>query len=274
MARTAKALDNDRAETLDVGEVQAPSELSSIHAKMHWVMSQVSRIPKSGWNSFHKYNYVKEDDLTDAIRKLFLQVNVFHTVSVNEVIQNGTLTTILTTHTFTDVDTGQEIKTTFAGCGDDKGDKGIYKAMTGDMKYLLLKTFMIPTGDDPESDPSTDERNNAKQGGATVRTRVASVAVEPEGLSARFLGFKEGISTKDGKPYYYMDFNVDGLANPAFKHLYVNSIAFGFNDAVKAFDITDDILPQMEWIPPSPLSCKVWLDQSQSYPKLTKLKVA
>jgi hypothetical protein len=38
------------------------------------------------------------------------------------------------------------------GEGQDAGDKAVYKAMTGALKYCLLKTFLIPTGDDPERD--------------------------------------------------------------------------------------------------------------------------
>ncbi len=36
------------------------------------------------------------------------------------------------------------------------GDKGIYKAMTGGLKYALLSLFLIPTTDDPERDALTE----------------------------------------------------------------------------------------------------------------------
>src|SRR4029079_18402967 len=32
------------------------------------------------------------------------------------------------------------------GYGDDAGDKGVYKALTGAEKYLLMKTFLVSTG--------------------------------------------------------------------------------------------------------------------------------
>ena len=44
------------------------------------------------------------------------------------------------------------------GAGDDGADKGLYKAYTGAVKYFLMKTFLIPTGDDPEADTKADER--------------------------------------------------------------------------------------------------------------------
>lgn len=254
---------------MESGEI--PSTVSGIHSKMLWVTEQVSRIPKSGYNSFHKYHYVKEDDLTDAVRKLFIQVGIFQSVSVNEVIQNGTLTTITTTHTFTDVDTGQSITVNFAGAGDDKGDKGIYKAMTGDMKYLLLKTFMIPTGEDPEQDTSTDERNNAKQSGAPARTRVAAAASPAASPStpAKFLGLREGLSAKTGETYFYMAFDI-GSGAP-FQHVYSRSDLAGFAYAKDALGLTQ-MDEDATFTPEDPINCYLTLDTSGGYPKLLSIK--
>jgi hypothetical protein len=39
-----------------------------------------------------------------------------------------------------------------AGQGLDSGDKAPYKAMTGALKYALLQSFLLATGDDPEAD--------------------------------------------------------------------------------------------------------------------------
>ena len=52
--------------------------------------------------------------------------------------------------------------------GDDPGDKGIYKALTGAVKYALMKTFLIATGDDPEADKSTDRRSAAAEASSSV----------------------------------------------------------------------------------------------------------
>ena len=37
------------------------------------------------------------------------------------------------------------------------GDKGVYKAITGAVKYIFMKNFLIPTGDDPEKDNNKSE---------------------------------------------------------------------------------------------------------------------
>ncbi len=40
----------------------------SIYQKIAKAMSNINRIPKRGYNSFHKYEYVLEADLLDHIR--------------------------------------------------------------------------------------------------------------------------------------------------------------------------------------------------------------
>jgi len=51
-----------------------------------------------------------------------------------------------------DVDTAEEISVKVAGEGLDPGDKAPYKAMTGALKYALLQSFLLATGDDPEEE--------------------------------------------------------------------------------------------------------------------------
>jgi hypothetical protein len=64
---------------------------------------------------------------------------------------------VVMAYTFADVDSGEEIIAKVAGQGLDAGDKAPYKAMTGALKYALLQSFLLATGDDPE-----DERADAR----------------------------------------------------------------------------------------------------------------
>ena len=136
------------------------TELKSIFPKMAKVMSQVSRVPKNGYNSFHKYNYATESDLTESIRPILLEAGLVFFSNVLEESREGEFTKVKMEFTLADVDTGETLKSTYWGEGQDKGDKGLYKAYTGATKYFLMKTFLIPTGDDPEGDTSADERNS------------------------------------------------------------------------------------------------------------------
>jgi vesicle coat complex subunit len=135
------------------------SEAKSIFAKIGKVMSAVSRVPKNGYNSFHKYNYATESDLTESIRPILFEAGLAYFSSVLEQERDGEFTKVKMEFTLADIESGEVLKSTYWGEGQDKGDKGLYKAYTGATKYFLMKTFLIPTGDDPESDHSNDERN-------------------------------------------------------------------------------------------------------------------
>jgi hypothetical protein len=125
-------------------------------SKLARIMGEITHIEKKGWNDFHKYHYVLEQDVLDVIRKKLIDYGIFIktdivSVSVLEMTKGGNLTTIQAKHTLIDYVTGETLEVMAAGQGEDKGDKGIYKAITGDIKYFLTKLFLVPTGNDPES---------------------------------------------------------------------------------------------------------------------------
>jgi hypothetical protein len=51
--------------------------------------------------------------------------------------------------------------THWAGTGSDKQDKGLPKAATTSQKYLLLKLFLIPTGNNGVADDIENTENNS-----------------------------------------------------------------------------------------------------------------
>jgi hypothetical protein len=124
--------------------------------KLCEIMAEVERIPKNGVNTFHKYNYAMEADLVDAIRPRLAARNIMCFPTLHSHVREGDMTDVLVDWTFEDGDTGETKTLRFPGCGQDKGDKGVYKALTGSEKYLLMKTFLIATGDDPEDDGGRD----------------------------------------------------------------------------------------------------------------------
>lgn len=132
---------------------------TNIYQKIANVMSQVNRVPKTGYNSFHKYAYATESDLTESIRPILTEAKLAFFSSVLEQERVGEFTKVQMEFTLADIETGEVLKSVYWGEGQDKGDKGLYKAYTGATKYFLMKTFLIPTGDDPEGDTTTDNRN-------------------------------------------------------------------------------------------------------------------
>lgn len=136
--------------------------------KLAEVMRAVERIPKNGRNDFHKYDYATEADIVSAIRGELAQRNVVLipgiTGRTREAVgeKGQVLTHLDMSFTFYDGDSGEEITRPWLGAGADKEDKGAYKAMTGGEKYFLLKTFLIPTGDDPEAETAQPQRAPAQ----------------------------------------------------------------------------------------------------------------
>jgi hypothetical protein len=136
--------------------------------KLAEVMMQVKYIPKNGYNEFNRYKYATEADVNEKVREELAKRNIIMIPSVKShqirehVNRKGNteyIATVEVEFTFMDGDTGETISFTTYGEGQDAGDKGTYKAITGAQKYALMKAFMIPTGDDPEADRGVDERN-------------------------------------------------------------------------------------------------------------------
>lgn len=155
----------------------------SLYAKLAEVMLEIGYVEKRGHNAFHGYKYVTEADLVDAVRSKLAARNVVVLPSLTGIEErpiktakgkDSTITTARVAFTFCDGDTGQTHTSEWAGAGDDPADKGLYKAMTGAAKYFLMKSFLIPTGDDPEADAGTDER---AAGGQLTQPKPAPMPV-------------------------------------------------------------------------------------------------
>jgi len=144
--------------------------IPGIFKKMAKVMEKISRVPKNGKNKFFNYDYVTEADLTDHIRPILAEEGIAFTSTVLEATKaqiekegskenkEGAISTVKMLFRLIDADDGSSIESVFLGEGADKGDKGFYKAYTGCVKYFLMKTFLVATGDDPENDDAPNEK--------------------------------------------------------------------------------------------------------------------
>ena len=155
--------------------------------KLAKITGEISRVPKRGRNEFHKYDYVTEADLLDAVRAKLSEAHIAYFFSVDDVTvreteaKAGPITEVAVTATFADGDTGETFSVKGAGAGQDAGDKGLYKAITGAQKYVVMKTFLVPTGDDPELDdekPAPTSKRVAS-GGKTAGQAKPSEAATP-----------------------------------------------------------------------------------------------
>jgi hypothetical protein len=84
---------------------------------------------------------------------------------------------IIMNYKFVDARSGEELTVRVAGEGADAGDKAPYKAMTGALKYALLQSFLLATGDDPE-----DERADSRAALGSEHVITPEQARELQGL--------------------------------------------------------------------------------------------
>jgi hypothetical protein len=146
-------------------ETNAPKNLAQ---KMAQVMIDVTHVEKNGKNDFHKYKYATEADMVAPVRHALAKQGVCTIPRVVKeewvkiVTKAGKEEFICRIKLEMDFTDGEKVMTASAcGEGQDAGDKAFYKAMTGATKYVICKTFLIPTGDDPEID-SEDERTQSR----------------------------------------------------------------------------------------------------------------
>ena len=135
----------------------------NLFTRMARILAKIEMIPKEGENTYHEYKYVKEDTLTEQIRPMLAEEGISLVFGAEEIILAENCITLVRCTFTIGCDVGEPIVATVWGAGRDadrnhqRGDKGVYKAMTGSMKYFLYKTFLVSTGDDVERDDQPDQ---------------------------------------------------------------------------------------------------------------------
>lgn len=141
--------------------------MENIYQKIHKIMQQVKYLQKdddvsTGKNS--SYKAITEEKVTTEVRKAMIEngvviipIEVTHS-RTDEVLKDqygnekvSRLTTADCKYRIQNIeDKDDYIIASSSGTGVDTQDKGIGKALTYAYKYLLLRTFAIPTGEDPD----------------------------------------------------------------------------------------------------------------------------
>ncbi len=144
------------------------TDKKKILGKLLAVRKDVEYMQKEGRNSAQGYNFLGEAQITAQFKELFDKHGIifWYESKINDVRANASGKQILTgvevSYQFIDAESGEFIGGTAAGQGTDGNDKGVYKAITGAIKYIFMKSFLIPTGDDPEND-TREEKTKAKK---------------------------------------------------------------------------------------------------------------
>jgi hypothetical protein len=138
-----------------------------LYTKIHKVMADVDYLQKDDAIKFGNTNYkaISEEKVTMTVRKSLLEHGLIILPVEQEHLKDGNLSTVNVKYKICDIETGDYEIITSSGTGADTQDKGVGKAMTYSYKYLLLRTFAIPTGEDPDKTSSAelDAKQNKPQ---------------------------------------------------------------------------------------------------------------
>lgn len=139
-----------------------------LFGKLAKVMGKLERLPKRGHNAHFNYDFVTDGDVSDAVRRALAKEGIAFFASLDSITQEGKKTIAQFTYTFAD-ETGATYSCQWAGEAIDGQDKGIAKAATSALKYFLLKTFMLSTGD-PMDDTDASVNGNGTEPQAQPQT--------------------------------------------------------------------------------------------------------
>ena len=131
----------------------------NIYQKIQAIMKEVQYLAKDDKVEFGntKYRALSEEKVTSNMRQKLIDYGLIVFPTYQSSNRVGQITHVDVTYLMVNVDNPEEC-ITIASCGDgaDSQDKGSGKAMTYAYKYMWLRTFGIPTGEDPDKISSAE----------------------------------------------------------------------------------------------------------------------
>lgn len=131
----------------------------NIYEKIKAVMSEVEYLSKDDSVEFKttKYKAISEEKVTSTVRKSLIKNGLVILPVKQSHTRDGIVTAVDVTYRIVNTEKPEEfVEVVSSGTGADTQDKGVGKAMTYAYKYMLLRTFAIPTGEDPDKVSSAE----------------------------------------------------------------------------------------------------------------------
>jgi hypothetical protein len=156
----------------------------NIYEKINEVMKRIEYLTKDDKVSFGttQYKAISEEKVTTAVRNEMVNVGIVIIPIEQEMNVVELMRTDKSVNQRTDVNTKYRIQNiddvndyiiaSSSGSGVDTQDKGVGKAMTYAYKYLLLRTFAIPTGEDPDKISSAEIDDRIAKEKATTQNKA------------------------------------------------------------------------------------------------------
>lgn len=183
---------------------------TQLYQKISNVMQDVDYLQKDDQVAFGntKYKAISEEKVTSTVRESLIKngLVIFPIEQIHS--REGTLSTVDVKYKIVDTETGEYEILVSSGTGADTQDKGVGKAMTYAYKYLLLRTFAIPTGEDPDK-ISSEELDSKELPNENKSPKVNNQNKRSEAQVKRLyaIASSKGISAADVKKALMKDYN-------------------------------------------------------------------
>ena len=162
----------------------------NIYQKMNEVMKNIEYLTKDDKVEFGttKYKAISEEKVTTTVREQLVKQGIV-IIPIEQECENkelirtdksvNMLTSVHTKYRIQNIDDVNDfVEVESNGTGVDTQDKGVGKAMTYAYKYMLLRTFAIPTGEDPDKISSDETDDKIKKEIEAEQEKVISKAKE------------------------------------------------------------------------------------------------
>jgi len=156
------------------GAIMEHSPTGEITAALCRAITEIGAVEKTGYNSFHKYKYASDTDIKRAVQPVFarqeLALRPLELLTLEGTGESKSNRVDMVIRWRLSHSSGEWMDFEVPSTGMDSGDKAIYKAITGNIKYALAQICIIPTDDDAERD---------SPGGKPKRGRKKTPALPP-----------------------------------------------------------------------------------------------
>lgn len=157
-----------------------PDAPLNLRQKLVACMNEIERVEKRGENRAQGYTYVMAADIIDAARKALATHGIAFSATEVDIDDRGSYETrsgatmyvvrVKMLFRFMDADSDEQLEVSATGEGQDTGDKGINKAKTAAIKYILQQNLLMSTGDDPE-DERGDKADHERTAGPAPKAQ-------------------------------------------------------------------------------------------------------
>ena len=148
-------------------------------AKLARIQEEIEDVPRAGHAEVttkgggqYSYDYILEADLMKAVRPLLAKYGVasfYRDEITRPPTKDDPSCIVRVTLTLVDGDSGQERELHADGYAIDYGDKAANKAKTSAVRYILWKTFLQPSDEDPEQENQDRETATQRRGADEAR---------------------------------------------------------------------------------------------------------